>query len=112
MSGHAARLRHVPFPTITEEEIFAAITSPTIEVKREVVAVKHNDYDWEDKIIEIRQEAVCEEDVARYILSKLGNNLAQIDTCLGKVALKNGVRTVLNRMGMAEVESKSEGMGV
>ena len=106
VSGHAARLKHVPFPTITEEEIFTAITSPTIEVKRKVVPDPGTDHTCVDKFVEIHQDAVCTPEVAKFILRKLGNNLAQIDECLGRVVEKDGVRIVVARMGMAEVESK------
>jgi hypothetical protein len=102
VSGHASRLDRLPFPIITEKEIFDAITKPTEGVERVVTASDGND--WEVKVL--RQEAVCDEDVAKYILSMFGDNLAQIDKCLGEVVEEGGVKKVAERMGMDEVKGK------
>lgn len=102
LSGHAGRLEHIPFPSITEQEILTAITTPTVQETREITL---SDGTVEDKLISVNQDPVCEPEVAEYIVRKLGNNLAQIDKCLGTVRQEgDGIVKVFNRMGMVDVK--------
>lgn len=103
VSGHARRLKNIPFQLITEEEIVAAISKPFTEIKR----VTNFDSALDgvvDDFEELTRPAVCDLDVAEYIVSILGNNLGQIDDCLGNVGVSfNGI---VEKLGMAKVKSK------
>ncbi len=102
MSGHSRRLDHIPFPPILEEEIVAAISKPFTETRRVTKYIAGSD-EYVDEFPESTRDAVCDLDVAEYIVSILGNNLGQIDKCLGDArAGPNGIE----KLGMADVKGK------
>ncbi len=62
---------HIPFPPILEEEIVAAISKPFTESKRVTKYIAGSD-EYVDEFPESTRTAVCDLDVAEYIVSILG----------------------------------------